>query len=42
MMRNYGLPPVALSHGEGSYVWDLDGRRYLDLLGGIAVGSADA
>jgi acetylornithine aminotransferase len=39
MMRNYGMPPVALSHGEGSYVWDLDGRRYLDLLGGIAVSS---
>ena len=25
------------SHGEGCYVWDADGTRYLDLLGGIAV-----
>jgi acetylornithine aminotransferase len=39
MMRNYGTPSVALDHGVGSYVWDVDGRRYLDLLGGIAVSS---
>ena len=37
MMRNYGTPPVALSHGEGCTVWDVDGNQYLDLLGGIAV-----
>ncbi len=37
MMRNYGTPPVALSHGEGCTVWDVDGRQYLDLVGGIAV-----
>ena len=39
MMRNYGTPPVALSHGGGSRVWDVDGREYLDLVGGIAVSS---
>jgi acetylornithine aminotransferase len=39
MMRNYGTPPLALSRGSGSYVWDVEGRRYLDLLGGIAVSS---
>jgi acetylornithine aminotransferase len=39
MMRNYGTPPIALSHGSGAHVWDLDGREYLDLLGGIAVSS---
>ncbi len=39
MMRNYGTPPVALVRGSGSRVWDVDGRDYLDLLGGIAVSS---
>ena len=39
MMRNYGTPPIALDHGRGSRVWDVDGRVYLDLLGGIAVSS---
>ena len=37
LMPNYGTPPVALSHGRGAEVWDVDGRRYLDLLAGIAV-----
>lgn len=37
MMNNYGTPPLALVRGEGAEVWDADGRRYLDLLGGIAV-----
>ncbi len=38
-MRNYGVPPVAIARGEGCVVWDVDGRRYLDLIGGIAVTS---
>ncbi|MFG6449444.1 aspartate aminotransferase family protein [Roseateles sp. BYS180W] len=29
--------PVAMSHGQGCWVWDTAGRRYLDGLGGIAV-----
>jgi acetylornithine aminotransferase len=37
MMNNYGTPPLALVRGQGAEVWDADGRRYLDLLGGIAV-----
>jgi acetylornithine/N-succinyldiaminopimelate aminotransferase len=37
MMINYGTPPLALARGEGSRVWDADGRRYLDLIAGIAV-----
>jgi acetylornithine/N-succinyldiaminopimelate aminotransferase len=37
MMPNYGTPPLALARGAGSRVWDADGNRYLDLIGGIAV-----
>ncbi len=37
MMNNYGIPPLTLVRGQGAQVWDADGRRYLDLLGGIAV-----
>ena len=36
MMSNYKTPPVALDHGVGASVWDVDGREYTDLLGGIA------
>jgi acetylornithine/N-succinyldiaminopimelate aminotransferase len=36
MMSNYKTPPVALDHGVGANVWDVDGREYTDLLGGIA------
>lgn len=37
MMNNYGVPPVALANGDGAVVTDVDGKSYLDLLGGIAV-----
>lgn len=37
MMDNYGTPPLALVSGEGAVVTDVDGKAYLDLLGGIAV-----
>ena len=37
MMDNYGTPPLALAAGEGAVVTDVDGKTYLDLLGGIAV-----
>jgi acetylornithine aminotransferase len=37
LMANYGTPGLALSRGAGAEVWDVDGRRYLDLLGGVAV-----
>lgn len=39
LMNNYGTPPLTLVRGSGAEVWDADGRRYLDLLGGIAVNS---
>lgn len=37
LMNTYDRLPVAFSHGEGVWVWDVDGRRYLDALTGIAV-----
>jgi acetylornithine aminotransferase len=37
VMNTYGRLPIALSHGQGCRVWDSEGRRYLDALGGIAV-----
>src|SRR5439155_2856449 len=37
LMNNYGTPALTLVRGEGAYVWDADGNRYLDLVGGIAV-----
>ena len=33
----FGRPPLVLSHGDGCWVHDVDGKRYLDLVGGIAV-----
>ncbi len=33
----FGRPQLVLDHGDGAWVWDVDGRRYLDLVGGIAV-----
>ncbi|MEX0913459.1 MAG: aminotransferase class III-fold pyridoxal phosphate-dependent enzyme, partial [Demequina sp.] len=36
-MGTYGTPMRVLVRGDGSHVWDADGNRYLDLLGGIAV-----
>ena len=39
MMPNYGTPPLAVDHGAGVRVWDIDGREYLDFIGGIATSS---
>jgi acetylornithine/N-succinyldiaminopimelate aminotransferase len=36
-MNTFGTPRTTLVRGEGCYVWDADGTRYLDLLAGIAV-----
>ncbi|MBX9964553.1 MAG: acetylornithine transaminase [Burkholderiales bacterium] len=36
-MNTYGRLPVAFTHGEGVWVWDTEGRKYLDALSGIAV-----
>ena len=37
MMGVFGRPKTVLTRGEGCYVWDADGKCYLDLLAGIAV-----
>ena len=37
LMNTYGPPRRVLVRGDGCYVWDEDGRCYLDLLGGLAV-----
>ena len=34
-MALYYAEPIEITHGEGRYVWDADGRRYLDFFGGI-------
>ena len=36
LQGNYGVPAISLSHGLGAEVWDVDGKKYIDLLGGIA------
>lgn len=39
LMNNYGTPKVALVRGAGAVLYDADGKRYVDFLGGIAVNS---
>ena len=37
LLNLFGRPQLVLEHGDGAWVWDVEGRRYLDLVGGIAV-----
>ena len=37
LMPTFGRPKRVFVRGEGCYLWDADGRRYLDLLSGLAV-----
>ena len=37
VVQNYGRYPLAISHGEGAYLYDFDGRQYLDFMSGIGV-----
>ena len=39
LMHTYAEPPVTFVRGDGSELWDTDGQRYLDFLGGLAVTS---
>ena len=37
LMQTYSRLPVSFTHGEGVWLWDNNGKRYLDALSGIAV-----
>ena len=37
VMNTYGRVPIALSHGQGCRLWDINGKSYIDALAGIAV-----
>ena len=37
VMSSYGRLPVSMQRGEGLWLWDVDGNKYLDAHGGIAV-----
>src|SRR5260370_38812848 len=37
LLQNYARYPLALRRGKGPYVYDLDGKRYLDFIAGIGV-----
>ncbi|MSM39239.1 MAG: acetylornithine transaminase [Geobacter sp.] len=39
IMKTYGRYPIVPVRGEGSILWDADGKRYLDFLAGVAVNS---
>jgi acetylornithine/N-succinyldiaminopimelate aminotransferase len=36
LLQNYKQPPMVLVRGQGSELWDAEGKRYLDLIAGIA------
>lgn len=37
LMNTYSRQPIAFTHGEGVWLWDKDGNKYLDALAGVAV-----
>lgn len=37
VMHTYGRYPIALDHGEGATLWDVEGKKYIDLASGIGV-----
>jgi len=39
LFQNYGRMSIAFSHGQGAYLYDTEGKEYLDLVAGIAVNS---
>ncbi len=39
LLQNYARYPLVLHRGKGCYLYDLDGKRYLDLISGIGVNS---
>jgi len=39
LFKTYAPQPVVMDHGDGVYVWDTDGKKYIDFAAGIAVAS---
>ena len=39
LFQNYGRMDICFTHGKGAYLYDTEGKRYLDLVAGIAVNS---
>ncbi|MEP6714436.1 MAG: aspartate aminotransferase family protein [Terriglobia bacterium] len=37
LLQNYSRHPLVLARGDGPYMWDVDGNRYLDFIAGIGV-----
>src|ERR1700747_1218486 len=37
LLQNYARHPLVLHRGDGPYMWDIDGKRYLDFIAGIGV-----
>jgi len=37
LLQNYARYPLVLRRGKGAYVYDVDGKRYLDFIAGIGV-----
>jgi acetylornithine/N-succinyldiaminopimelate aminotransferase len=37
LLQNYARYPIVLSRGKGPYVWDTNGKKYLDFISGIGV-----
>src|SRR5271168_3413072 len=37
LLQNYARHPIVLHRGDGPYMWDVDGKRYLDFIAGIGV-----
>jgi acetylornithine/N-succinyldiaminopimelate aminotransferase len=40
VMRTYGRVPMVFERGEGAYLWDTEGKRYLDFVSGGRAGTA--
>ena len=37
LLQNYARYPVVLERGKGAWLWDTDGKKYLDFISGIGV-----
>src|SRR6201995_5845389 len=37
LLQNYARHPLVLVRGDGPYMWDINGKRYLDFIAGIGV-----